>query len=176
MSGRRNYLTKYSQLIRQVLNNSRKKFIRLDEEVETLRLYIDLEKMRMKNFAYSIDIGEDVDTDFVEVPPLLLQPYVENAIWHGLMNKQEGDKRLYIKIQCIQDNIVISIEDNGIGRKQAAKLQSTTIGKKQSLGLQISQERLNLLNEIHGSDVRVEINDLHQPSGTRVVIYLPATD
>ncbi|MDX1406538.1 MAG: histidine kinase, partial [Saprospiraceae bacterium] len=170
------YLTKFSKLIRQILNNSRKKFIRLDEELETLRLYLELEKMRFKNFRYTIDVANDVESDFVEVPPLLLQPYVENALWHGLMNKQRGDKRLDITVHRQNDHIEVIIEDNGIGREQARRLKTRSKSKKESLGLQISQDRLTHLKELYGSEIAVEIVDLQDPTGTRVIIRMPVSD
>lgn len=170
------YLTKYGQLIRKILNNSRKKFIRMDEELETLKLYLELEQMRFKNFRYSITISPDVETDFLEIPPLLLQPYVENALWHGLMHKDRGEKILSIEVKRAAEHIVIVIEDNGIGRKQAQLIKTRSRTKKESLGLSISRDRLNFLKDLYGTEVQVEIIDHEDPTGTQVVIMLPVQD
>ncbi|MDX1479980.1 MAG: hypothetical protein R3301_19870, partial [Saprospiraceae bacterium] len=150
--------------------------IRLDEELATLRLYLELEKMRFKNFRYVIEVDDDVESDFIEVPPLLLQPYVENALWHGLMNKQRGDKRLDINVSRKDHHIEVVIEDNGIGREQARKLQTRSKSKNESLGLKISEDRLSHLKELYGSEILVEIIDLQDPTGTRVVIRIPVGD
>ncbi|MDX1478367.1 MAG: two-component regulator propeller domain-containing protein [Saprospiraceae bacterium] len=170
------YLTRFSQLIRQVLNNSRRKFIRLQEEIEALRLYLDLEKMRFQNFDYTIDIGEDVNADFIEVPPLLLQPYVENAIWHGLMHKANGTRKLDIRVHRDGSHIRMVVEDNGIGRRQSESLKTRSSSKKESLGMKISGDRLRFLQEVYGHEAFVQIEDLEQPTGTRVTISLPVAD
>jgi ligand-binding sensor domain-containing protein len=170
------YLTKYSQLVRQILNNSRNRLVRLDQELETLHLYLELEKMRFKQFSYMILVMDEVETDFIEVPPLLLQPYVENALWHGLMNKQDGDKKLLIEVKREGDFVLVVIEDNGIGREQAHKLQSRSRLKKESLGIRISEDRLSYLKDLYGTEVQLEIIDLHDPTGTRVVFRLPVAE
>ena len=166
------YLTKYTQLVRQILNNSRKKLIRLDEELNTLQLYLELEKVRFKNFIYDIIVEEGLETDFIEIPPMLLQPYVENAIWHGLMHKQHGDKQLIIEVKRENNLVSVIIADNGIGRAQARKLNTRSTSKKESLGLRISEDRLANLKELYGTDLRVEIHDLQDPTGTQVEIGL----
>jgi len=170
------YLAKYSELIRQILNNSRQKFIRLDEELETLRLYLDLEQIRFKNFTYCINVDDNVEADFIEIPPLLLQPYVENALWHGLMNKQEGERELLIAVTKDERSVRIRIEDNGIGRAQAQLIKSRNGRNRESLGAKISEDRLMYLKEVYGRDVFVEVDDLENPSGTRVTIGLPLSD
>ena len=168
------YLTKYSQLIRRILDNSRKKTIRLDEELDTLRLYLELEQVRFKNFSYEIDVPPEVEIDFLEIPPLLLQPYVENALWHGLMNKENGDRKLLIKVVPLPDKINVIIEDNGIGREQARRLQTRSRARKESLGLSIAEDRLRHYGLVHSEPASVEIVDLQNPTGTRVVISLPS--
>lgn len=167
------YLIKYSQLIRQVLNNSRNKFIRLDQEINMLRLYLDLEKMRFKNFNYLFSVDDNVDVDFIEIPPLLMQPYVENAIWHGLMHKKNGEKQLDINIVRDKEFVTIKIEDNGIGRKQSEFINSTKKKTKDSFGLKMSEDRIMFLQDIYGREATVQIDDLENPTGTRVIIRLP---
>jgi LytS/YehU family sensor histidine kinase len=132
--------------------------------------------MRFKQFSYMILVMDEVETDFIEVPPLLLQPYVENALWHGLMNKQDGDKKLLIEVKREGDFVLVVIEDNGIGREQAHKLQSRSRLKKESLGIRISEDRLSYLKDLYGTEVQLEIIDLHDPTGTRVVFRLPVAE
>ena len=172
----KHYLTMYSQLIRRILDNSRHKFIRLDEELETLSLYVSLEQMRFKNFKFVVDVAEDVETDFIEIPPLLLQPYVENALWHGLMNKQDGKKVLKIEVKKVNSTCQIVVEDNGIGRHQAKMLNARSRVKKESLGLRIAEDRLNYLGDFYGQKASVVIHDLVNPTGTRVVISIPVEE
>lgn len=171
------YITRYSKLVRQILNNSRSKFVRLQDEIDVIELYLDLEKMRLGNsFLYVINIEDGVGADFIEVPPSILQPYVENSIWHGLMNKETGDKHLSISIGKKEDFIEIRIIDNGIGRKAAKLIQSDSVLKKKSLGTLISKERINLLSDVYGYESSVEIIDLKDEdgnaSGTEVKILL----
>ena len=171
------YLTRFSQLIRQVLNNSMSKFVKLSDELEALRLYLDLESMRFQDkFDFQIEVGEDVNADFVEVPPLLLQPYVENAIWHGLLPKENGQRLLTVEVRRSGDFIQMMVEDNGIGRKNAQQLRSKTGNRRQSLGMRITDDRLKILHAIYGSEARVEVQDLTDPTGTRVTIHLPLAD
>lgn len=170
------YLTQFSKLIRQVLNNSMKKFVRLQEDLEALKLYLELEKMRFQNFEYTLNVDPEVNADFIEVPPLLLQPYVENAIWHGLMHKPEGSRTVEISITREGDVIKMIVEDNGIGRKNAALLQTRSSSKRESLGMKISGERLKFLKELYGEDSSIKVEDLENPTGTRVIIHLPVPD
>jgi hypothetical protein len=172
----KSYLTKYSKLIRQILEYSREKFIRLDEEMEMLSLYLDLEQVRFKNFEYTIDVAPGLEADFIEIPPMLLQPFVENAIWHGLMNKPDDPRNLSIIVHQEKSNTVIIIEDNGIGRKQAQLLKSRKGSQRESLGLRIGQERIDILKEQYGDGAKMQIIDLENPTGTRVVISLPVAE
>jgi LytS/YehU family sensor histidine kinase len=163
-------------LIRQILEYSREKFIRLDEEMEMLSLYLDLEQVRFKNFEYTIDVAPGLEADFIEIPPMLLQPFVENAIWHGLMNKPDDPRNLSIIVHQEKSNTVIIIEDNGIGRKQAQLLKSRKGSQRESLGLRIGQERIDILKEQYGDGAKMQIIDLENPTGTRVVISLPVAE
>lgn len=172
----RKYINKFSDLIRQVLENSREKVIRLEEELNSIEIYLQLEQMRFKNFAYKIEIDKEIPLDFIEIPPLLIQPFVENAIWHGLMNKQNGEKVLKIIVSKNDDNIIIVIEDNGIGRKQAQLLKSGKMKKSTSLGTQLSQNRVMLYNEVFEKRISIHIFDLENPTRTRVEINIPEND
>jgi len=171
------FIVRYSRLIRKILNNSRSKFVRLQEEVDVISLYLELEKLRLgDSFSYHIDIEDNVGADFIEIPPSLLQPYVENSICHGLLNKEKGAKQLSIKIRRVDQYLEIRIIDNGIGRKAAKAIQSQSILKNKSLGTVISKERINLISEVYGYDSTINILDLKgndgKPSGTEVQMLL----
>ena len=173
-----NYLTKFSKLIRLILNNSREKFVRLNDELEALHLYLDLESARFgASFNYEIKVGDNVSPDFLEVPPMLLQPFVENSIWHGLLHKEVGDRNLKVEIIRNGDLVKMTIEDNGIGREAAANLQTRSSSKKESLGVKITQDRLDLLRSIYGVGASIITEDLfdnqNKANGTRVTITLP---
>ena len=171
------YLTKFSKLIRQVLDNSRNEKIPLKNEIETLTLYMDMEKLRVGDkFDYEINVNEDAEIEFIEIPPMLIQPYIENAIWHGLMPKETKGK---VKINILQEEkyLKISIEDNGIGREKAAKLQSMEGNTHKSFGMKITNERLDILKQLNNIDAKVLIEDLKDndgnASGTKVILAIP---
>lgn len=172
------YLNKFARLVRIILNNSDKPTVTVAEDIEALRLYLELEQMRFDNkFEYKIELDGSVDEDYDVMPPLLMQPYVENAILHGL-NPKQGKGFLNIHISTENNLIVCAIEDNGIGRKKAAEIKRTMPGNKhKSLGMKITEDRLKILNELHRSKLNIEIEDLEDASGnsqgTRVVIYIP---
>lgn len=154
------YLTKFSKLIRLVLNNSQHKYITLNEELDCLELYIQLEQLRFKNlFRYKIKCDEEADAEEILVPPLLLQPFVENAIWHGLMHK-EGAGNLDICLQLKNEILECIIKDDGVGRKTTLELSSKSATKHKSLGLQITKDRMALLED------SVQILDLYDDKGS----------
>ncbi len=159
------YLTRFSRLIRMVLINSRKPLITLEDELEMLRLYLDLERMRFhEGFDYHISFKNKIDVGDVLIPPLILQPFCENAIWHGLMQK-EGAGRLEISLN-MEDNVLhCSITDNGIGRKKAEEIRSKSVEKDKSLGLKITSDRLDLFNRNDGMQTSYNIEDLHEEDG-----------
>ncbi len=168
------YLTQFAKLIRTVLNLSEKNMITIQEELDMLTLYLDLEEIRFEEeFDYEINVDEEIDKDYDEIPSMLIQPYIENAIWHGLMNK---DKRGAIKIDiAIEENYLrCSIEDNGIGRKRAAEIKAKRNIKQKSVGMSITKERLDILNN---KKINVEIidlkDDLGKAEGTKVIIRIP---
>ena len=172
------YLTKFSKLIRQVLENSRSEKITLHNELETLKLYLDMEKLRAGDkLDYDIDIADDVEADFVEIPPMLIQPYIENAIWHGLMHKETGGK---IVIDCRQKEdkyLVISILDNGIGRDNAEALKSKTATRHKSFGMKITSERMDIIKQLYKIETKITIEDLKNAdgtaAGTKVTLEIP---
>jgi LytS/YehU family sensor histidine kinase len=142
------YLTKFSRLIRMVLNNSKHKYVTLNEELDCLELYIQMEQLRFNHsFLYKIKCSADIDAEEMLVPPLLLQPFVENAIWHGLMNKENGTGNLGISLQLKDAILECIITDNGVGRKAAKELSSSSSPKHRSMGLQITKDRISLLDK-----------------------------
>jgi sensor histidine kinase YesM len=172
------YLNRFGQLIRLVLENSRSERVTLRNELEALGLYLQMEAMRFKDkLKYRMEIAPELDTELIEIPPLLLQPYVENAIWHGLMHKPEGGcvqvKVAQVKADCLS----ITITDDGIGRTQAAVLKSKSATLYKSFGMKMTGERINLINQMYKTHTQVQIHDLMDaegnPAGTEVVLDIP---
>ena len=173
------YLTKFSKLIRMALENSRNETVTLKAELESLDLYIQMEAMRFKDkLKYTITVDENVDSSFIEMPPMLLQPYVENAIWHGLMHKEEGGQ-IAVNVGELPNEPVLSItiQDNGVGRQKSAELQSKSATKHKSYGTKVTSERLDLINKVYktGASVNTEdvVNENGEINGTLVTIKIP---
>jgi tetratricopeptide (TPR) repeat protein len=159
------YLTKFSRLIRMVLNNSKRAFISLEDELETLRLYLDMERLRFKeSFDYSFTYNNSVEAGNIFIPPLLLQPFAENAIWHGLMHKHEKGF-INFNFSAEENFLTCVITDNGIGREKAEMLKSKSAEKQKSMGLKITTERLNLLNNNSGGKTDFTIEDITDENG-----------
>lgn len=172
------YLTRFAKLIRLILDNSNSKTIPLSNELEALRLYIDMEAIRFeKQFSYEINVSGDLQVDAVCLPPLIIQPYVENAIWHGLLHKEEAG-HLTISISGNKETMLLCvIEDNGVGREKAKELKSKSASTKKSLGMKLTEDRIALLNKQAKINASVEIEDLLDesgaPKGTRVSLRIP---
>ena len=171
------YLTKFSRLIRLILHNSKSPTVPLESELEALKLYIEMEEMRFDNqFNYKIQVGKNIEPQYVAVPPMILQPYVENAIWHGLMHK-EAKGSLLIDLTLEEKWLRCVIEDNGIGRKKAQELKSKSATRKKSMGMKITSDRLSLVNHLYNQKTKVDVIDLEdtnkKPSGTRVIVHIP---
>lgn len=172
-----NYLTKFSSLMRKVLENSQHTSVRLQDELDALKLYLELESLRFKDkFDYKISIDEDIDTLVYKVPAMLIQPYVENSISHGLMPK-EGKGYVKIDLRLQNNHILCSIEDNGIGREAAQEMKSKMNDTHNSYGTQITSSRLDLVNSLYGTSLKTTYTDLVNVSGeaggTRVEIHIP---
>jgi uncharacterized membrane protein YciS (DUF1049 family) len=164
-----NYLTKFSKLIRLVLENSRSEKVTLENELTMLQLYMEMEAMRFnEKLQFKINVDEDIDAHFIQIPPLLLQPYIENAIWHGLMHKEEGGTVLLDLIMKNDNMLQVSITDDGIGRTAAAALKSKSATKNKSFGLKMTSERIDLINQLYKSDTQVRIEDLVDATGNAV--------
>jgi len=172
-----NYLTKFSKLIRIVLNNSKKPLIPLEAELEMLQLYLDMEKLRFKdNFSYFIDMDGNIDPATILIPPLLFQPFVENAVWHGLMHKTEPGI-LNITLSTENNVLICAIVDNGVGRAFAEVSGSKSVQNQKSMGIQITRQRLALINGKNDSEHNVfDIEDLYDDegnaSGTKVLLRI----
>ena len=172
------YLTKFSKLVRMILQNSQASLISLEAELEALGLYLEMEALRFNyHFDYKISVSKDLDVEVLQVPPLILQPYVENAIWHGLMHKEEKGS-LNIEVREQDDHLSFSIRDNGIGRQKAKELASKSATKHKSLGLRITENRIAILKKNQSQESPVTIHDLVNgngtAAGTEVIIKMPA--
>jgi LytS/YehU family sensor histidine kinase len=171
------YLSKFSRLVRLILQNSQEAFIPLDKELEALRLYLELESLRFEDkFDYKISVCDDVDTTMIKVPPLIIQPYVENAIWHGLMHKK-GKGHLDIELYTKEASLFCKIADDGIGRQKAGEVKSKSSLTYKSMGMRITADRIAILQQQEQNETFVTVNDLvlpdGHPTGTEVFIKIP---
>lgn len=167
------YLGKFAKLMRMILEHSEQKEVPLSDDLKALELYIQLEALRLnQKFSYEIKVDDNIDPDATLVPPLLLQPFVENSIWHGIAQK-EGPGKILIYIKKENEQMInCMVEDDGIGRKQSASVQTIEPKTdKTSLGMKITQTRIDILNKIKNSHAVVELSDLAQ--GLRVEVKLP---
>ena len=168
------YLSDFSTLMRAVLENSDEDFIPLSKELELLELYTKLEHSRFSDkFDYRITVDEDIDIDAFQIPPMLLQPYIENAIWHGLRYREDKG---FLKIELKQKDklaLEISITDNGIGRKNSAALKTQNQKKQKSKGMGNIKKRIEILNDMYRDRVDVIISDLEtNGTGTKVLFTI----
>ncbi|MCK5838954.1 MAG: tetratricopeptide repeat protein [Bacteroidales bacterium] len=173
-----NYMSKFATLMRKTLDNSQHTYIPIKEEVDALKLYLELETLRFKEkFVWNIEIDDEIDTLVYKIPTMLIQPYVENSICHGLMNKEKGKGEIQIELQLKEDHIQCSIEDNGIGREKAMEIKRIKNQNHLSLGTSITESRLKLVNSIYGKQMKVQYIDKKDkngnPEGTKVVINIP---
>jgi ligand-binding sensor domain-containing protein/two-component sensor histidine kinase len=174
------YLNNFARLMRLILQNSRSNYISLKDELEALDLYLQMEGLRFKNkFSYSIITEMNVDVNAVLIPPMLIQPYAENAIWHGLMHKTNGEEgKVIIHLSRCEGELVCIIQDNGIGRKKAAALKANKHSRhKRSMGMQITQDRIEMINKLYNINASVRIIDLEDENGnalgTKVELIIP---
>jgi tetratricopeptide (TPR) repeat protein len=172
------YLTKFSRLMRMILDNTQYTFISLNKELESLRLYIDLEQLRCNNiFEYQITVADDINEEEVMIPPMIIQPYVENAIWHGLVHKS-GKGLLEIAVSLKDRTLTCLVTDNGIGRKKAMEIKEKKGQTHRSMGMKVTEGRIDLIRKINNTkEATVSITDLEdeegRPSGTLVKLILP---
>jgi len=170
------YLSKFAKLMRVILDNSKKKFISIEDEINAISLYLDLEKLRFKNkFDYKISVHSDIDKEYDEMPSMLVQPYLENAVLHGIAHKRTPGK-IHIDLYLENDYLVVCVEDNGVGRRKALEIRSTQPKYHKSQGMSITEDRLHIINKVNDSDLSVKIEDIDpenfEEAGTRVIIYV----
>jgi LytS/YehU family sensor histidine kinase len=169
------FLTRIARLIRNILENSREEYVTLDNEVETLRLYLEVQQLRFENgFEYKIEIDRQIDPENISIPPMLAQPCVENSIEHGLLPGRENG-RIDVRYNLRDGLIMLEVTDNGIGRQKAAEITPTV--KKQSVSTKLTEKRLEHFRKILKEKlISYEITDLYDEgtaTGTKVVMMLP---
>lgn len=172
------YMSKFASLIRKTLENSQHNSITIKEEMEALELYLELEAIRFKGkFDWEITIDSDIDTLTYKIPTMLIQPYVENSICHGLMHKDNGKGHININLNLGEDYISCTIDDNGIGRQKAMKIKNNKNNNHNSLGTSITESRLKLVNSIYGKKMKIQyidkLDEEGEASGTKVIINIP---
>lgn len=168
------YLSEFSVLMRSVLENSDEDFILLAKEIELLELYVKLEHNRFKDkFDYSVEVDNSIDLDQFSIPPMLLQPYIENAIWHGLRYKKEMGMLSITISQRDNETVYICIQDDGVGRKKSMELKTKNQLKQKSKGMSTIQNRVAILNDMYEDRISVEVSDLFEDgTGTKVELLL----
>jgi LytS/YehU family sensor histidine kinase len=170
------YLSEFSRLMRSVMENSQKDFIPLSTEIEILELYLGLEHARFSDkFDYEFTVDETIDREQFYVPPMLLQPYIENAVWHGLRYRETKGK-LSVNIKMVQNGLSINIEDDGIGRKKSQEIKTTNQLKNKSIGMHNTESRLKLINGLFNTHILIDVRDANADgSGTHVEISIPSS-
>lgn len=175
-----NYLGRFSQLMRLILANSRESVVPLADELQAIRHYLEIEKLRFEEkFTYSIIVDPEIDEEFTGVPPMVIQPYIENAIIHGLVHKTSPGQ-IIIRFQEKKSRMLCSIEDNGVGRAKAAEIKRQSGLNTKSRGMMITKERLEILNKKTDEKFSVKVIDLKDangnPAGTRVELLISLQD
>ena len=168
------YLARFAKLLRMLLENADQPFVSLQKELEFLELYLSLENLRIPDLQYSINAGS-INKDELMIPNMILQPYIENAIWHGLSPK-EKDRRLEIRIHKNKNSLLFEIEDNGVGRKRSAELKSLFRKEHKSKGMELLSKRFNLLAGEYGASIKTKTSDVikdGEVAGTLVEIDIP---
>jgi ligand-binding sensor domain-containing protein len=172
------YLSKFAKLIRYVVDNSRLSYISVKAEIEALTLYLELEALRFGDrMKYSFEIDDEVDTEYLQIPSMLIQPYIENSIWHGIMHK-EGAGEIKIKLSMKDNTLCCVVEDNGVGRAKAMEIKKKKpVSLHKSVGMTNTRERLEIINQVSKNDLSVVVTDLYsennEPRGTRVELRVP---
>ncbi|RKE99017.1 tetratricopeptide repeat-containing sensor histidine kinase [Ichthyenterobacterium magnum] len=175
------YLNKFSKLIRKILVASTEKEISLEDELDTMQLYMNIENIRFSNeIDFKISVDKGINTSNIKVPTLILQPFIENALWHGLSSKKGDDKKIRLHVyKTAEDYITISVTDNGIGRKQSEKINRDKLLKRKSVGIAITRARLANFSKSYTSDYTIDVKDLYDKNndaiGTKVIVNIPVT-
>lgn len=171
------YLSKFSRLIRQILEYSTEEFITLKEELQVLSLYVQIEQLRFRDeFGFIIKVDESLNDEELIVPPLIVQPFLENAIWHGLMQKQ-GEKKIELFVEDAGNKLKIVLRDNGIGRDEASRNNVGKQKENRSMAIDLTRQRIEMLEEKDKKGDKVTIIDLYDdsraPKGTEVRLLIP---
>ncbi len=171
------YLVKFSRLMRLILENSRQEWVSIADELEQLTLYLELEQLRFDNkFDFVVEAHPSIAKNAVSIPPMIIQPYIENSILHGMAHKKTPG-HIWVLIKPLDNGLQCTIDDDGVGRKKAAELKSRTVASHKSMGLKVTEERLQLISQQSGQAGGVEVIDktdeVGQSTGTTVVIQLP---
>ena len=173
-----NFVTSFAKLMRIILNNSRKKKITISEEVEFLDMYLEVERKRFdKKFDYKIVVDRGLDKYNTHIPPMLLQPYIENSLWHGLLHKKTPG-HILITMKVEGDDLLCVIEDNGIGREASTMMNRTKErNRTMSHGIAITSKRIEIINDLFDNSASTKAEDLYDENnvaaGTRITIQLP---
>ena len=176
------HLANFSMLMRKVLQNTSNSFVSVKEELSILKLYLELEQERFENkFEFSFDVDEVLNQEKLQIPSMILQPHVENAIWHGLMKSEKRDGHIKISLKQKGNTLIWSIKDNGIGRAKAAEYNNEHRSATHvSSGLRLTRDRLELLSKKTKKNYKLEVIDLMtedlQPAGTEIVIQIPVDE
>jgi LytS/YehU family sensor histidine kinase len=158
-----------------LVENTETPFTPLQKEIDLLELYLSLEKLRLPDLRFSITADPSINKDKTLIPNMILQPYIENALWHGLSPKT-GDKKLEVNIQKQNGNVIYNVKDNGVGRKRSSELKSLYRRGHKSKGVELLTKRFKLLSEEYGSDITTEVIDVMnngKAGGTEVAIIVP---
>lgn len=172
------YLNKFSKLIRKILIASTEKEMTLEDELDTMKLYMNIENIRFSNeIDFQIEVDKSINTSNIRVPSLILQPFLENALWHGLSSK-ENNKEITLKVtKPSADFVTIIITDNGVGRKESGRINDNKILKRKSVGIAITRARLANFSKGFDNDYKIDIEDLYDKNGvangTRVIVNIP---
>lgn len=169
------YLTDFAMLMRIVMENLQKDFISLAEEIAALELYLKLEHLRfIDTFDYDLSIDSSIEVDELMVPPMLLQPYIENAIWHGLRHKRDFG-HLSVKIMENESSLLLQVTDNGVGRIKSESLKTPNQRQHESTGMYNTERRISMINQMQKHKILVEIKDLEakDETGTDVLVEIP---
>ena len=166
------YLAEFSKLMREVLECSQKDFISLSKEIEILRLYLNLEHFRFNShFDFSFEIDPSIQTEEHQIPPMLLQPFIENAIWHGLRYKKEKGQ-LDVSFKQKENYIEILVSDNGIGREKSKETKTLNQRKMKSTGIENAKNRLEIINDVFKKNLEISIQDMNKQSGEGTIVQL----
>ncbi len=168
-------MSRFAKLIRGVLDSSKNNVVPFQKDFETLKLYLEMEQFRCNNkFSYHLTADDELLQGDYKVPPLIIQPFIENAIHHGLLNKQDSNRQLSVSAHLRDEQIIYSVTDNGIGRRKAAIIKEMNRPGQQSYGIDITRERIHLHNK-NGINNDVQITDLEKegmPAGTKAIVRI----